>query len=67
MIVIRELKSEKVPGVTSLFLDTSTFYNKDVFNTLIQTQDSIYISSKNCIEFSINKLYFLIDYLLFML
>lgn len=63
MIVIRELKSEKVPGVTSLFLDTSTFYNKDVFNTLIQTQDSIYISSKNCIEFSINKLYFLIDYL----
>lgn len=63
MILIRENLSEKIPGVTSLFLDLTTFYNKDVFNVLLQTQDSIYIKDKNLIEFPINKLYFLVDYL----
>lgn len=63
MIIIKEDLSEKVPGITSLFVDANSFYNKDVFNVLLQTQDSIYIKTKNFIEFPINKLYFLIDYL----
>ncbi len=63
MIVIKEDLSEKIPGITSLFIDANSFYNKDVFNVLIQTQDSVYIKTKNFIEFPINKLYFLIDYL----
>lgn len=63
MIIIKEDLSEKIPGITSLFVDANSFYNKDVFNVLIQTQDSIYIKTKNFIEFPINKLYFLIDYL----
>lgn len=63
MILIKENLSEKLPGITSLFLDLTTFYSKDVFNVLIQTQDSIYIKDKNVIEFPINKLYFLVDYL----
>ena len=63
MIIIKEDLSEKIPGITSLFVDANSFYNKDVFNVLIQTQDSIYIKNKNFIEFPINKLYFLIDYL----
>jgi hypothetical protein len=63
MIIIKEDLSEKVPGIASLFVDANSFYNKDVFNVLLQTQDSIYIKTKNFIEFPINKLYFLIDYL----
>lgn len=63
MIIIKEDLSEKIPGITSLFVDANSFYNKDVFNVLIQTQDSIYIKTKNFIEFPINKLYFLVDYL----
>jgi SNF2 family DNA or RNA helicase len=63
LILIKEDISKKLPCITSLFLDLTTFYNKDVFNVLIQTQDSIYIKNENLIEFPINKLYFLIDYL----
>ena len=63
MIVIKENISEKIPGITSLFVDANTFYNKEIFNTLIQIQDSFYIKNLNLIEFSINQLYFLIDYL----
>lgn len=63
MVVIKEEKSEKLPGITSLFLDANTFYNKEIFNTLIQVQDSFYIKQKNLIEFPLNRLYFLVDYL----
>ncbi|MBO7696685.1 MAG: DEAD/DEAH box helicase [Methanobrevibacter sp.] len=63
MILIREDLSEKLPCTTSLFLDLTTFYNKDIFNVLIQVQESVYIRDKNLMEFPINKLYFLVDYL----
>ena len=47
MIIIKENISEKLPGITSLFIDTNSFYNKDVFNTLIQIQDCFYIKTES--------------------
>ena len=63
MIIIKEDIAEKLPCVTSLFLDANSFYNKDIFSTLIQLQESIYLKDKNLIEFPLNRLYFLVDYL----
>ena len=62
MIVIEEKKSKKIPSVTSLFL-TLTFYNKDTFDILVQSQNSVFDNKTKTFEFPINRLYFLVNQL----
>ena len=62
MIVIEERKSKKIPAVTSLFIKLN-YYNPLLLDILKQTDNSILDRKTNEFEFSINKLYFLIDLL----
>lgn len=63
MITLIEKLSAKLPEVTSIYLNGNDFHNIDIFNVLVQTQNSIYNKNKNEFEFPINKLYFLVDFL----
>ena len=63
MITLIEKLATKLPEVTSIYLSGNDFHNTDIFNVLVQTQNSIYSKNKNEFEFPINKLYFLIDFL----
>ena len=62
MITIIERKATKLPQFTSLYVKLDE-YNKNVFDFLVQSQNSVYNKTKNEFEFSITKLYFLVDYL----
>ena len=62
MITIIERKATKLPQFTSLYIKLDE-YNKNVFDFLVQSQNSVYNKTKNEFEFSITKLYFLVDYL----
>jgi SNF2 family DNA or RNA helicase len=62
MILIEERKSKKIPAVTSLFLKLN-YYNPLVLDILKQSDNSIYDRKTDEFEFSINKLYFLVDLL----
>ena len=63
MITLIEKLATKLPEVTSIYLRGNDFHSIDIFNVLVQTQNSIYNKNKNEFEFPINKLYFLIDFL----
>ena len=63
MITLIEKLATKLPEVTSIYLSGNDFHSIDIFNVLVQTQNSIYNKNKNEFEFPINKLYFLIDFL----
>lgn len=62
MIIIEERKSKKIPAITSLFIKL-TYYNPLLLDILKQTDDSILDRKTNEFEFSIKKLYFLVDLL----
>lgn len=62
MITIEEKSSVKQPCLTSLFVN-NTFYSRDVFDRLVQSENSIYDKVSNTFEFLPNCLSFLIDFL----
>lgn len=64
MITLIEKLATKLPEVTSIYLSGDDFHSIDIFNVLVQTQNSIYNKNKNEFEFPINKLYFLVDFLI---
>ncbi len=62
MITIEERFANKLPEITSLFIKLE-FFDKKIFDFLVQLQESIYNKTSNEFEISINKLYFIINYL----
>ena len=62
MFEIKEKLSKKLPCYTSLFIKLP-YYDKYIYQYLIQTSNVIYDKDKNEFEFPINKLYFLISFL----
>lgn len=62
MIIIEERKAAKLPEVSSLFM-TMNFYNKALFDVLVQMQESIYNDKIREFEFPLNRLCFLVDML----
>lgn len=62
MITIEERFANKLPEVTSLFIKLE-FFDKKIFDFLVQLQESIYNKTNNEFEISINKLYFIVNYL----
>ena len=62
MIIIEEKNSIKQPCLTSLFVK-NTFYSKDVFDRLVQSENSVYDNIENAFEFTPNCLSFLVEFL----
>ena len=62
MIIIEERFANKLPEITSLFIKLE-FFDKKIFDFLVQLQESIYNKTSNEFEISINKLYFIVNYL----
>lgn len=62
MIEIVEEKSVGLPTDTSLFV-TLSFYNQNIFETLVQMEDSIYDDKLKRFEIPLNRLSFLITFL----
>lgn len=62
MIIIEERFANKLPEITSLFIKLE-FFDKKIFDFLVQLQESIYNKTNNEFEISINKLYFIVNYL----
>lgn len=63
MIVLKEKKSTKIPEITSIYLSGNDFYSREIFDVLVQMQNSVYNKNKNEFEFPLNRLYFLVDFL----
>lgn len=63
MILIEEKIANKLPTYTSLFFKLP-FYDKEVFEILVQSDDSVFDKVSSTFEFPINRLYFLVDYLI---
>ena len=63
MTVVEEKVARKLPTYTSLFF-CLPFYDKEVFDVLVQSADSVYDKSSGEFEFPTNRLYFLVNYLL---
>ena len=59
MITIIESKSKKLPCISSLFVKIN--YNPELFSILRQSPDSDYDDTTKTFEFSINKLFFLVN------
>ena len=62
MTQIEEAKAVKLPTKTSLFVHLG-FYQKTIYETLCQEQDSYHHKQYEVFEFPINRLYFLINLL----
>lgn len=62
MITVEERFSVKLAEITSIFVRLN-FFDKRIFDFLVQIQNSVYDKSKNEFEIGIDKLYFVIDYL----
>ena len=62
MTLIEEGKANKLPTNTSLFVHLG-FYQKTIYETLCQEQDSFHHKQYEVFEFPINRLYFLINLL----
>ena len=63
MILIEEKLSKKLPTYTSLFFRLPC-YDKNTFEILVQSSDSIYDKSTNTFEFPLNRLYFIVNCLI---
>lgn len=63
MILIEEKPSVKLPCLTSLFIN-NTFYSKDVYDRLVQSENCFYDKTSNVFEFTLNCLQFLVDFLI---
>ena len=61
-MIIEEKPSVKLPTRTSLFFQTP-FYDKELFATLVQCQDSVYDKANYTFEFPLNRMAFLVDIL----
>ena len=62
-MLIEEKASNKLPTKTSLFFKLSC-YNPTLFNTLVQTDDTVYDNTTSVFEFPVNKTIYLIELIL---
>lgn len=62
MFSIKENKSNKLPCITSLYFNLST-YNSELFDILIQSADSVFDKKTREFEFPINRLCWLVNVL----
>ena len=63
MFVLREEKSNKIPEISSVFLILDCYIPKNVFDVLIQMENSVYDYKNKEFEFPINSLKFVVDVL----
>ena len=63
MLVLREEKSNKIPETSSVFLILDCYIPKNVFDVLIQMENSVYDYNNKEFEFPINSLKFVVDVL----
>ena len=63
MFILKEDLANKIPEKTSLYLKLDSFIDKNLFDILIQMDNSVYLNKLSLLEFPINSLYFLISLL----
>lgn len=63
MFILKEDLANKIPEKTSLYLKLDSFIDKNLFDVLIQMDNSVYLNKLSLLEFPINSLYFLISLL----
>jgi SNF2 family DNA or RNA helicase len=63
MFTLVEKESCKIPEETSIFLKLEKYIPKNLFDVLVQIDNSVYIKKNNVIEFPINSFAFVVDVL----
>lgn len=63
MFTLEEKESCKIPEETSIFLNLDKYIPKELFDLLIQIDNSVYIKKSGVMEFPINSLAFVVDVL----